>query len=44
MTRKTALFKQYVLDKEILIMPGAFDSLSAGIIEKTGFKAVTLGG
>jgi len=44
MTRKTTLFKQYVLDKEILVMPGAFDSLSAGIIEKTGFKAVTLGG
>jgi len=42
--RKTTLLKKYILDKEILVMPGAFDSLSAKIIEKIGFKAVTIGG
>ena len=44
MTRKTTLLKQYILYKQILVMPGAFDSLSAKIIEKIGFKCVTLGG
>ena len=44
MIRKTTLLKQYILDKQILVMPGAFDSLSAKIIEKIGFKSVTLGG
>jgi methylisocitrate lyase len=33
-----------IMDKEILVMPGAFDAVSAIIIEQTGFKAVTLGG
>jgi len=42
--KMTTLLKKYILDKEILVMPGAFDSLSAKIIEKTGFKAVTIGG
>lgn len=42
--RKATLLKKYILDKEILIMPGAHDALTAKIIEKTGFKAVTLGG
>jgi len=42
--RKTTLLKKYILNKEILVMPGAFDSLSAKIIEKIGFKAVTIGG
>ena len=42
--RKTTLLKKYILEKEILVMPGAFDSLSAKIIEKIGFKAVTIGG
>ena len=42
--RKTTLFKKLVLDDEILILPGAFDALSAKIIEQVGFKAVTLGG
>jgi carboxyvinyl-carboxyphosphonate phosphorylmutase len=41
---KTTLLKKYILEKEILVMPGAFDSLSAKIIEKIGFKAVTIGG
>jgi 2-methylisocitrate lyase-like PEP mutase family enzyme len=42
--KKTTLFKKYILDEEILVMPGAHDALCARIIEKTGFKAVTMGG
>jgi carboxyvinyl-carboxyphosphonate phosphorylmutase len=42
--RKTTLFKKLVLDEEILVLPGAYDALSAKIIEQAGFKAVTLGG
>ena len=42
--KKTSLFKQYILDDEILIMPGAHDSLCARIIQQAGFKAVTMGG
>lgn len=42
--KKTTLFKQLVLDDEILVLPGAYDALSAKIIEQAGFKAVTLGG
>jgi len=38
--RKTTKLKQLILDKEILIMPGAYDALSAKIIEKAGFKAI----
>ncbi len=33
-----------MLDEEILVMPGAFDALSAKIVEKVGFKAVVIGG
>jgi len=33
-----------IMDKEILVMPGAYDATSARIIEKAGFKSVTLGG
>jgi 2,3-dimethylmalate lyase len=42
--RRTTLFKQLILDKEILVMPGAYDVVSAKIIEQVGFKAVSLGG
>lgn len=42
--KKAALLKKYILDPEILIMPGAHDALSARIIEKTGFKAAVVGG
>ncbi len=42
--RKAALLKKYILEPEILIMPGAHDALSAKIIEKTGFKAAVVGG
>lgn len=42
--RKTTLLKQMILEPEILVMPGAYDGLSAKIVEQTGFRAVTLGG
>jgi carboxyvinyl-carboxyphosphonate phosphorylmutase len=42
--KKTNVFKKLILDKEILVMPGAHDALSAKIIEMAGFKAVTMGG
>jgi methylisocitrate lyase len=42
--KKTTLFKKLVLDEEILILPGAYDGLSAKIVEQAGFKAVTFGG
>jgi carboxyvinyl-carboxyphosphonate phosphorylmutase len=41
---KTTQLKKLILDEEILVMPGAHDALSAKIIEKVGFKAVTMGG
>jgi len=42
--KKTTILKNLILDKEILVMPGAHDALSAKIIEQVGFKAVTMGG
>jgi carboxyvinyl-carboxyphosphonate phosphorylmutase len=42
--KKTTTLKKLILDKEILIMPAAYDAVSARIIEQVGFKAVTLGG
>jgi carboxyvinyl-carboxyphosphonate phosphorylmutase len=42
--KKTSLLKKLIHDKEILVMPGAHDALSAKIIEQVGFKAVTMGG
>jgi carboxyvinyl-carboxyphosphonate phosphorylmutase len=42
--KKTSLLKKLILDEEILVMPGAHDALSAKIIERVGFKAVTMGG
>jgi len=42
--RKTTMLKKLIFDREILVMPGAYDATSARIIEKSGFKAVTIGG
>lgn len=42
--KKTSLLKKYILEDSILIMPGAYDALSARIVELAGFKAVTVGG
>ncbi len=42
--KKTTLFKKYIEEPEILIMPGAHDALTAHIITLSGFKAFTMGG
>jgi methylisocitrate lyase len=42
--KKTTLFKQYILSDDILVMPGAHDTLCARIIEAAGHKALTMGG
>jgi 2,3-dimethylmalate lyase len=42
--RKTSLFKQYLLAKEILMIPVAHDPLCATIIQRAGFKVVGCGG
>lgn len=42
--RKTTQLKQLLQAKEILPMPGAYDCLSAKIIEKAGFKALQCSG
>ena len=41
---KPTILKQMIIDKDILVMPGAYDATAAKIIEKVGFSAVTLGG
>jgi methylisocitrate lyase len=42
--RRTTRLRELILAPEILVMPGAHDSLVARIIEQAGFQAVTLGG
>lgn len=42
--KKTTLLKKLILAPEILIMPGAYDALSARIVEESGFQAVVIGG
>lgn len=42
--KKTTLLKKLLRDPEILLAPGAYDVLSAKIIEKCGFKAVYMTG
>lgn len=42
--KKTTLFRKLINDPEILVLPGAHDALTARVIEKAGFKAVTCGG
>jgi carboxyvinyl-carboxyphosphonate phosphorylmutase len=44
LVKKTTRLKQLILAEEILVMPGAYDALSAKIVEQAGFQAVTLGG
>lgn len=38
--KKTTRLKELILDKEILVMPGAYDCISAKLVEAAGFKAV----
>lgn len=42
--KSTQLLRQYILEPEILIMPGAHDALCAKICQEAGHKAVTAGG
>jgi 2,3-dimethylmalate lyase len=42
--KKTSLLKKYILEDSILVMPGAHDALTAKIVAKAGFKALTIGG
>lgn len=42
--KKTSLLKQLLRDPALLVAPGAYDVLSAKIIEKSGFKAVYMTG
>jgi methylisocitrate lyase len=42
--KKTTLFRKLMLDKEIFVIPGCHDALSAKIVELVGFRAVTMGG
>lgn len=42
--RKTTLLKKLINDPEILVMPGAYDVLSARLIEAAGFRAVQCSG
>jgi methylisocitrate lyase len=42
--RKTTRLKELILDRRVLVMPGAYDALSARIIERAGFQAVQCSG
>ncbi len=42
--RKTTLLQKLIHAPEILVMPGAFDALSARIVQETGFAAVQCSG
>jgi methylisocitrate lyase len=42
--RKTTRLKQLILDRKVLVMPGAYDALSARIIERAGFQAIQCSG
>ncbi len=42
--KKTTQLKELLYDKEILVMPGNYDCLSAMMIEKAGFKATQCSG
>ena len=42
--KKTTVFKRLIMDKDILVLPGAHDAMAAKIVEQAGFKAIGLGG
>src|SRR5690606_9243260 len=42
--RKTTRLKNLVLDKRVLVMPGAYDAFSAKLIEAAGFEACQISG
>jgi 2-methylisocitrate lyase-like PEP mutase family enzyme len=39
-TRKTTRLKELILDPKLLVMPGAFDPISARLIQEAGFEAI----
>jgi len=41
---KTSLLKKMIMERKALIVPGAYDALSAKLIERTGFKAIQVSG
>ncbi|MGE0386841.1 MAG: oxaloacetate decarboxylase [Gammaproteobacteria bacterium] len=43
-TRKTTRLRRLIEDPAILVMPGAYDVISAKIIEETGYRAVQVSG
>lgn len=44
MERKTTRLKRLIENPKLLVMPGAFDALSALLIERAGFEAVQISG
>ncbi len=42
--KKTTILKNLILEKSILMMPAAYDAVSAMIIEQSGFKCTTISG
>ena len=42
--KRTTRLKELIASKEILVMPGAYDCLSAMMVERAGFKAVQMSG
>lgn len=42
--RKTTLFREFIEEKEILKAPGAYDAITAKLIESMGFKAIFFSG
>ena len=42
--KKTTALQKMLKEKKILVMPGAYDCLSAMLIQKTGYKAVQCSG
>jgi len=42
--RKTSELRRLIADRELLVMPGAYDALTAKLAEEAGFKAVQASG
>lgn len=42
--KKTALYRQLIQDKEILVTPGVYDGFTARLVQAMGFKSATVSG
>jgi methylisocitrate lyase len=42
--KKTTLLKKMIMERKALVVPGAYDALSAKLIERAGFKAIQVSG